>query len=97
VVEIDKDKVQAVYKYLQEEFPGCDIIDKYDFFLRTPNFGVECGKLNYILKFYRDIWDDHNSYELYELLKRLDTAKQMQENTNCNMSVTSDGLKPEPK
>ncbi len=76
-MEIEKDKIQAVYKYLQEEFPECEINDEYEPDLMTQKFRVECKESHYILKFYKRSWDDHRPYELYEFLKIHDAGKLM--------------------
>ncbi len=76
-MEIEKDKIQAVYKYLREEFPECEINNEYEPDLMTQKFRVECKESHYILKFHKSSWDDNRSSELYELLKRHDAAKLM--------------------
>lgn len=98
MAENDQDKIEAVYKYLSNEFPELPRDHAYDKERMAPKFSVEKSDKIYIVKFTKLCWDKCDANTLIEHLENLDVANALRKNPEKNVIVNeSINLNFEPK
>jgi hypothetical protein len=83
-------KIEVVRQYLQDEFPGFQIEDKYDFDRVSQMFSADNGSKVYIVKFERLFLDD--TPDVREALQNLGLKNFMRLNEGKQVLVTKKGL-----
>jgi hypothetical protein len=98
MINLNQDKIDAVRKYLSNEFPELPIDRAYDEERMAPKFSVEKSDIIYIVKFTKKCWNDCDANTLIEHLKNLDVADALRKNPEKNVIVNkSIDLDFEPK
>ena len=98
MTEFDRDKIDAVYKYLSIGFPGLPIEHTHDEDRMAPTFSVEKADEKYVVIFIKKYWDRCDAGTLFKHLKNLDVANALRTNPKENVIVNqSISLGFEPK
>ncbi|MDB5923317.1 MAG: hypothetical protein JWN13_2253 [Betaproteobacteria bacterium] len=69
-------KIQVVREYLAEEFPDCELGDRFDGLYETQTFRAQ-GKEFYLLRVSRELMDDSSQETLAAMLRNRDVAARM--------------------
>jgi hypothetical protein len=88
MTEFDRDKINAVYKYLSNAFPELSIKQTHDDDRMAPKFGFEKDDEKYVVKFNKKYWDRCDANTLFNHLKRLDVANALRTNPQENVIVS---------
>jgi hypothetical protein len=88
---IDETKVKAVYDYLQEEFKGCAVRDRYESGRMVQIFIIETGQANHKAVVSEEFLEDHEAAAIPVALRRFLLAEHLRE---CKdpILVTTRGL-----
>ncbi len=85
----NQDKIEAVKKYLQENFPECrNVEDGIVWNSDEPKFIVICEKLNYVLSIERKAWEDNSPSKIINILGYWNTHKILREKPDFRVSIS---------
>lgn len=87
---IDQDKIKLIREYLQDEFPGFEIDDTYDFDHISQTFRASNKSEVYVVKFEKIFIDDTS--DLKKVLQDLKLVKIMYNNKGRQIIVTKKGV-----
>ncbi len=92
---IEKDKIQAVYKYLQNEFPECKIKDRNDTDIAgdyvAQTFRIIYGKFIHEITIDEAFFEDHRTEEISAWLEDKEPARHVSKKANSHVIVNMDG------
>jgi hypothetical protein len=92
---VDHQKVTAVRRYLQKEFPAHSIDDWYDHERKAQCFSIEAQGLTYHAIVSREFLDDHEAPAIGPKLGSFTLAEHLRDLPSDPVIVTSHGLKLE--
>jgi hypothetical protein len=93
---MNREKIQAVSKYLQAKFPSCEIRDRCHFDRMAQLFRIECKERTYFVLVAREFLDDHTEEEIPQILDRLSLAESLRQiERNHRIIVKYEGLEKE--
>ncbi|HCI03637.1 TPA: hypothetical protein DE059_01790 [Candidatus Peribacteria bacterium] len=90
----NQDKIEAVKKYLQENFPECiNIEDGIVKNSEDPKFIVIREKPpRYVLSFDGKEWEDYSPSKIINILEKWNTPKFLRENAEFRVSISENNL-----
>jgi len=87
-----EEKHVAIDKYLAENFPGCDIEQKYDFDCRAQTFKVHIADGTLLLKVADEFVEDNVTPEILRLFNLWGLAKMLGKEKKLGVLVSQHGL-----
>jgi hypothetical protein len=88
MTEFERNKINAVYKYLSIGFPELPIEYALDEDCIAPKFSIEKADEKYVVKFVKKYWDRCDANTLFKHMKILDVANVLRKNPNENVIVS---------
>lgn len=86
-MEMDQQKLKAVRTYLEKEFPGSTIEEKYDFDRGAQTFRIRVEKELLLLKVGEEFVEDNGEPEITAHLRRWDVGNLLRENSTLGIFV----------
>lgn len=87
----NQEKINTVIKHLEDEFPNCEVADKYDSDYRAQLFRIDDGENISLLRIQKSFFEDHNVSQITMWLNNTSIAKQLAPETKVIVTIDTKG------